>query len=94
MAVQLDKILEVSALPNVVGQVLPYEVGAHPAVESNYQPRGLSLLVELLTLVTSLALLARSRAWVVFRWVGAATPAQRRVSRVSRSTWLRESPGR
>src|SRR5438132_8535947 len=28
-------------------------------------------------LITSLALLARSRAWVVFRWVGAATPAQR-----------------
>src|SRR5580658_2483637 len=29
-------------------------------------------------LITSLALLARSRAWVVFRWVGVAAPAQRR----------------
>jgi len=33
--------------------------------------------VELLMLITSLALLARSRAWVVFRWVGVAAPAQR-----------------
>ena len=40
---------------------------------------GLSLLVQLLMLITSLALLARSRAWVVFRWVGVAAPAQRRV---------------
>src|SRR5579864_5388095 len=30
-------------------------------------------------LITSLALLARSRAWVVFCWVGVAAPAQRRV---------------
>jgi hypothetical protein len=36
MAVQLAKILEMSALPNVAVQVLPYEVGAHPAVESNF----------------------------------------------------------
>jgi transcriptional regulator with XRE-family HTH domain len=36
MAVQLAKILEMSALPNVTVQVLPYEVGAHPAVESNF----------------------------------------------------------
>jgi len=36
MAAQLDRILEISALPNVAVQVLPYEVGAHPAVESNF----------------------------------------------------------
>jgi len=36
MAEQLAKILDVSALPNVTVQVLPYEVGAHPAVESNF----------------------------------------------------------
>src|ERR1700728_3480650 len=33
--------------------------------------------MKLLMLITSLALLARSRAWVVFRWVGVAAPAQR-----------------
>jgi transcriptional regulator with XRE-family HTH domain len=36
MAGQLTKILEMVALPNVVVQVLPYEVGFHPAVESNF----------------------------------------------------------
>jgi transcriptional regulator with XRE-family HTH domain len=36
MAAQLAKILDMSALPNVTVQVLPYEVGAHPAVESNF----------------------------------------------------------
>ncbi len=36
MAAQLAKILDTSALPNIVVQVLPYEVGAHPAVESNF----------------------------------------------------------
>jgi transcriptional regulator with XRE-family HTH domain len=36
MAAQLTKILETAALPNVVVQVLPYEVGFHPAVESNF----------------------------------------------------------
>jgi len=36
MAAQLGRILEISALPNVAVQVLPYEVGAHPAVESNF----------------------------------------------------------
>jgi hypothetical protein len=36
MAAQLAKILEMSALPNITVQVLPYEVGAHPAVESNF----------------------------------------------------------
>lgn len=36
MAAQLAKILEVSALPNVMVQVLPFELGAHPALESNF----------------------------------------------------------
>jgi transcriptional regulator with XRE-family HTH domain len=36
MAEQLAKILELSARPNVRMQVLPYEVGAHPGVESNF----------------------------------------------------------
>jgi transcriptional regulator with XRE-family HTH domain len=36
MAEQLAKILEMSALPNVVVQVLPFEWGAHPALESNF----------------------------------------------------------
>jgi transcriptional regulator with XRE-family HTH domain len=36
MAAQLARILDMSALPNVTVQVLPYEVGAHPAVESNF----------------------------------------------------------
>lgn len=36
MAAQLAKILEMSDLPNIVVQVLPYELGAHPAVESNF----------------------------------------------------------
>jgi hypothetical protein len=32
----LTNILAMSALPNVVVQVLPYELGAHPALESNF----------------------------------------------------------
>jgi hypothetical protein len=36
MAAQLAKILEMSALPNIMVQVLPYDRGAHPAVESNF----------------------------------------------------------
>ena len=36
MAAQLAKILDISALPNIAVQVLPYDVGAHPAVESNF----------------------------------------------------------
>jgi transcriptional regulator with XRE-family HTH domain len=36
MAAQLARILEVSAQPNISVQVLPYELGAHPAVESNF----------------------------------------------------------
>lgn len=36
MAAQLDRIAELSARPNIAVQVLPYAVGAHPAVESNF----------------------------------------------------------
>jgi transcriptional regulator with XRE-family HTH domain len=36
MAVQLTKILQTSATPNVTVQVLPFELGAHPALESNF----------------------------------------------------------
>jgi transcriptional regulator with XRE-family HTH domain len=36
MAVQLGKVLDMSALPNVSVQILPYERGAHPALESNF----------------------------------------------------------
>jgi transcriptional regulator with XRE-family HTH domain len=36
MAAQLSKILDMSALPNVVVQILPYERGYHPALESNF----------------------------------------------------------
>jgi Domain of unknown function (DUF5753) len=36
MADQLTKILDMSALPNVIVQVLPFERGAHPALESNF----------------------------------------------------------
>ena len=36
MAAQMAKILDMSALPNVMVQVLPFELGAHPALESNF----------------------------------------------------------
>lgn len=36
MAAQLAKIQDMSALPNVTVQVLPYELGAHPAMGSNF----------------------------------------------------------
>jgi len=36
MAAQLAKILDMSALPNVTVQVLPFELGSHPALESNF----------------------------------------------------------
>ena len=36
MAEQLAKILDISALPNVTVQILPFELGAHPALESNF----------------------------------------------------------
>jgi hypothetical protein len=41
MAAQLTKILDLSALPNVVVQILPFELGAHPALESNFTILGL-----------------------------------------------------
>jgi transcriptional regulator with XRE-family HTH domain len=36
MAAQLSKVLEMSARPNITIQVLPYGLGAHPAMESNF----------------------------------------------------------
>jgi transcriptional regulator with XRE-family HTH domain len=36
MAAQLAKILDTSALPNVTVQILPFERGSHPALESNF----------------------------------------------------------
>jgi transcriptional regulator with XRE-family HTH domain len=36
MAAQLTKILDMSALPNVKVQILPFALGAHPALESNF----------------------------------------------------------
>ena len=36
MTAQLTKVLDMSALPNVTVQVLPFELGAHPALESNF----------------------------------------------------------
>ena len=36
MAEQLAKILDISALPNAKVQILPFELGAHPALESNF----------------------------------------------------------
>jgi hypothetical protein len=36
MAEQLAKIARMSTRPNIVVQVLSYEVGAHPAMESNF----------------------------------------------------------
>jgi transcriptional regulator with XRE-family HTH domain len=36
MADQLAKILAMSALPNLKVQILPFELGAHPAMESNF----------------------------------------------------------
>jgi hypothetical protein len=40
MSAQLANILENSALPNTVVQVLPYEFGVHPVVESNFTHPG------------------------------------------------------
>jgi transcriptional regulator with XRE-family HTH domain len=36
MAEQLAKILDMSALPNIKVQILPFERGAHPALEANF----------------------------------------------------------
>lgn len=41
MAAQLAKVLEMSARPNVDVMVLPFERGAHPALESNFTILGL-----------------------------------------------------
>jgi transcriptional regulator with XRE-family HTH domain len=41
MADQLAKILDISALPNIKVQILPFELGAHPALESNFTILGL-----------------------------------------------------
>ena len=36
MAAQLTKLLDLSERPNVVVQILPFKLGGHPAVESNF----------------------------------------------------------
>jgi transcriptional regulator with XRE-family HTH domain len=36
MRAQLDRLIEVSELANVTIQVMPYEIGAHPATDSNF----------------------------------------------------------
>jgi transcriptional regulator with XRE-family HTH domain len=36
MTAQLAKILDMSALPNITVQILPFALGAHPAMESNF----------------------------------------------------------
>jgi transcriptional regulator with XRE-family HTH domain len=36
MAAQLDHLAEISKLPQIEIQVIPYEAGAHPAMESNF----------------------------------------------------------
>ena len=36
MRAQLDKLIEISRLSNVTIQVIPFALGAHPAVESNF----------------------------------------------------------
>jgi len=36
MAAQLAKILDMSALPNVKVQIIPFELGVHPALEANF----------------------------------------------------------
>ena len=36
MRTQLDRLIEIAALPNITIQVVPFGVGAHPALESNF----------------------------------------------------------
>jgi transcriptional regulator with XRE-family HTH domain len=36
MSLQLERLIEVARLPNVTVQVIPFTLGAHPAVESNF----------------------------------------------------------
>jgi transcriptional regulator with XRE-family HTH domain len=37
MAAQMERLVEVSSLPNVTLQVIPYSAGAHPAMEDNFR---------------------------------------------------------
>lgn len=36
MGAQLDRIIELARLPNVTVQVIPFDIGAHPAMESTF----------------------------------------------------------
>jgi transcriptional regulator with XRE-family HTH domain len=36
MSVQLDRLIEATSLPNVTIQIIPYEAGAHPAMDSTF----------------------------------------------------------
>ena len=36
MSAQLDRLIEVTDLPNVTMQIIPYEAGAHPAMDSTF----------------------------------------------------------
>ena len=36
MRAQLNRLIEIAALPNVTIQVIPFEVGAHAALDSNF----------------------------------------------------------
>jgi transcriptional regulator with XRE-family HTH domain len=36
MSAQLDRLIEVTNLPNVTIQIIPYEAGAHPAMDSTF----------------------------------------------------------
>jgi transcriptional regulator with XRE-family HTH domain len=36
MAAQLRRVIEAASMPNVTVQVVPYDIGAHPAAESNF----------------------------------------------------------
>ena len=36
MGAQLDRIIELARLPNVTVQIIPFSIGAHPAMESTF----------------------------------------------------------
>ena len=36
MRIQLDRLVEVAVLPTVTIQIIPYEAGAHPAIDSMF----------------------------------------------------------
>jgi hypothetical protein len=40
MAAQLDRLIEVTSNPNITIQVIPYEAGAHPAMDSTFNILG------------------------------------------------------